>query len=128
MAVVSRSRCYSLAAASHRMLAVTNAALAAPSVGGRPRASCHERLRCRTTNPSPVPSRSQAVEENVVLAESAGRALLVVMDRLTPAERVALVLHGMFTVSFGEIAPSWTATRLPILLRRHPGPGTAGGG
>jgi RNA polymerase sigma factor (sigma-70 family) len=43
------------------------------------------------------------VEDEVVLAESVGRALLVVLDRLTPTERVALVLHDMFAVPFEEV-------------------------
>jgi RNA polymerase sigma-70 factor, ECF subfamily len=44
-------------------------------------------------------------EAEALLADSAGRALLVVLDRLTPAERVAFVLHDLFAVPFGEIAP-----------------------
>jgi RNA polymerase sigma-70 factor (ECF subfamily) len=40
-----------------------------------------------------------------VLAESVGLALLVVLDRLSPAQRVAFVLHDMFTVPFDEIGP-----------------------
>jgi RNA polymerase sigma-70 factor (ECF subfamily) len=44
-------------------------------------------------------------EQEAVLAESVGLALLVVLDRLTPAERVAFVLHDMFELSFEEIAP-----------------------
>jgi RNA polymerase sigma-70 factor, ECF subfamily len=44
------------------------------------------------------------VEDEVVLAESVGRALLVVLDRLTPEERVALVLHDMFAVPFDAVA------------------------
>jgi RNA polymerase sigma-70 factor (ECF subfamily) len=44
-------------------------------------------------------------EEEVLLAESLGNALLVVLDRLAPEERVALVLHDMFAVRFDEIAP-----------------------
>ncbi|MCX4097580.1 sigma-70 family RNA polymerase sigma factor [Nocardia sp. alder85J] len=43
-------------------------------------------------------------EEGAVLTESAGRALLVVLDRLTPAERVAFVLHDLFAVPFEDIA------------------------
>lgn len=39
------------------------------------------------------------------LADSVGMALLVVLDTLTPAERLAFVLHDMFGVSFTEIAP-----------------------
>jgi hypothetical protein len=44
-------------------------------------------------------------EREAVLADSVGRALLVVLDRLAPAERIALVLHDMFAVPFEEIAP-----------------------
>ncbi len=39
------------------------------------------------------------------MAESVGLALLVVLDRLSPAERVAFVLHDLFAVPFDEIAP-----------------------
>jgi RNA polymerase sigma factor (sigma-70 family) len=43
-------------------------------------------------------------EDQAVLADSMGYALLIVLDRLNPAERIALVLHDMFSVSFEEIA------------------------
>jgi RNA polymerase sigma factor (sigma-70 family) len=43
-------------------------------------------------------------EQEAVLADSVGLALLVVLDTLTPAERVAFVLHDVFDVSFDEIA------------------------
>ena len=43
-------------------------------------------------------------EQEAILAESVGLAMLVVLDTLDPAERVALVLHDMFAVSFDEIA------------------------
>jgi Sigma-70, region 4 len=39
------------------------------------------------------------------LADSVGLALLVVLETLNPAERLAFVLHGMFAVPFDEIAP-----------------------
>src|SRR3984957_11326148 len=42
-------------------------------------------------------------EGDVLLAESVGLALLVVLDSLSPAERLAFVLHYMFAVSFEEI-------------------------
>jgi len=42
-------------------------------------------------------------EEETVLADSVGSALLVVLDTLTPAERLAFVLHDMFAVPFDEI-------------------------
>jgi len=43
-------------------------------------------------------------EHEALLADSVGLALLVVLDRLTPAERIAFVLHDMFDVTFDEIA------------------------
>ena len=42
-------------------------------------------------------------EQEAMLADSVGLALLVVLDRLAPAERVAFVLHDMFGMPFGEI-------------------------
>jgi RNA polymerase sigma factor (sigma-70 family) len=54
-------------------------------------------------------------EEEAELADSVGLALLVVLDTLAPAERIAFVLHDIFSVPFDEIAPlverSPTATR-----------------
>ena len=51
------------------------------------------------------PRRRQATpEEEVLLAESVGIALHVVMDSLTPAERVAFVLHDIFALPFGQVA------------------------
>jgi RNA polymerase sigma-70 factor (ECF subfamily) len=44
-------------------------------------------------------------EEQSVLADSVGMALLVVLETLAPAERLAFVLHDMFGVPFDEIAP-----------------------
>ena len=43
-------------------------------------------------------------EDQAVLADSMGQALLVVLDRLGPAERISFVLHDMFSVSFEEVA------------------------
>ncbi|MFC9970413.1 sigma-70 family RNA polymerase sigma factor [Spirillospora sp. NPDC127200] len=42
-------------------------------------------------------------EEEALLADSVGVALMVVLDKLTPAERLAFVLHDVFALSFGEI-------------------------
>jgi len=54
-------------------------------------------------------------EQEALLADSVGFALLVVLDTLTPAERLAFVLHDMFDLSFDEIGPivgrSTTAAR-----------------
>ena len=44
-------------------------------------------------------------EDEAVLADSVGLALLTVLDTLTPGERLAFVLHDLFDVSFEEIAP-----------------------
>ncbi|MEU7730145.1 sigma-70 family RNA polymerase sigma factor [Streptomyces sp. NPDC040724] len=55
----------------------------------------------------PAVSREDTVdpEEEAVLADSVGLALLVVLDTLAPAERLAFVLHDLFAVPFDEIAP-----------------------
>lgn len=44
-------------------------------------------------------------EQEALLAEAVGMAMLVVLERLSPAERVAFVLHDMFGLTFDEIAP-----------------------
>jgi len=54
--------------------------------------------------------------ENAALADAVGMALLVVLDRLAPAERVAFVLHDMFDLSFDEIAP--IVGRSPVATRQ----------
>jgi len=46
-----------------------------------------------------------SVEDEVVLADTLGPALLVVLDTLTPSERLAFVLHDVFAVPFDDIAP-----------------------
>jgi RNA polymerase sigma-70 factor (ECF subfamily) len=67
--------------------------------------------------PEPIVSDADGVdpEQEALLADSVGLALLVVMESLAPAERLAFVLHDMFAVPFDEIAPivgrSPTATR-----------------
>jgi RNA polymerase sigma factor (sigma-70 family) len=75
---------------------------------------CLDMLRWRTSRreepaadpaADPVgPAEAGGPEQEAVLADSVGIALLVVLDRLAPAERVAFVLHDMFGVPFGEIA------------------------
>ena len=56
--------------------------------------------------PDPVitPDRELDPEQEALLADSVGLALLVVLDSLTPAERLAFVLHDMFELPFEEIA------------------------
>jgi RNA polymerase sigma factor (sigma-70 family) len=51
------------------------------------------------------PAPPVSPEEEVLLADSVGLALLVVLDTLSPAERLTFVLHDLFAVSFAEIAP-----------------------
>ncbi|WP_430827811.1 RNA polymerase sigma factor SigJ, partial [Candidatus Protofrankia californiensis] len=48
---------------------------------------------------------SDGPEQQTLLADSVGLALLVVLETLTPSERLAFVLHDMFAVPFEEIAP-----------------------
>jgi RNA polymerase sigma factor (sigma-70 family) len=57
--------------------------------------------------PEPIVSRADGVdpEHEALLADSVGLALLVVLETLDPAERLAFVLHDMFAVPFDEIAP-----------------------
>jgi RNA polymerase sigma factor (sigma-70 family) len=57
--------------------------------------------------PDPIVSRADGIdpEHEALLADSVGLALLVVLETLTPAERLAFVLHDMFSVPFEEIAP-----------------------
>jgi len=71
---------------------------------------CLDMLRARTTRhevvlDAPLPAAGPDPEEETVLADSVGLALLVVLDTLTPAERLAFVLHDMFAVPFDEIGP-----------------------
>jgi len=55
--------------------------------------------------PEPLVTIENGPEGEAVLADSVGLALLVVLDTLTPAERLAFVLHDMFGMPFDEIAP-----------------------
>jgi RNA polymerase sigma factor (sigma-70 family) len=67
---------------------------------------CLDLLRTRRgeTLPEPVVQVVEGPEEETLLADSVGLALLVVLETLTPAERLAFVLHDMFAVPFDEIA------------------------
>ncbi len=56
-------------------------------------------------DPVVVPDSDLEPEQEAVLADSVGLALLVVLDSLSPAERLAFVLHDMFELPFEEIAP-----------------------
>src|SRR5215831_6915433 len=52
----------------------------------------------------PAPGHGGDPEDEAALADSVGLALLVVLDTLTPAERLAFVLHDMFAMPFTEVA------------------------
>jgi RNA polymerase sigma factor (sigma-70 family) len=76
--------------------------------------------------PDPIVSRADGVdpENETLLADSVGLALLVVLDTLAPAERLAFVLHDVFAVPFDQIAPivgrsSTTARQLASRARRR---------
>ena len=56
--------------------------------------------------PEPIAERGEAdPEHEALLADSIGLALLVVLDTLTPPERVAFVLHDVFAIPYDQIAP-----------------------
>jgi RNA polymerase sigma-70 factor, ECF subfamily len=83
--------------------------------------------------PEPIATgtRGSSPEHEALLADSVGLALLVVLDRLTPAERLAFVLHDMFAVPFEEIAPivgrsAEAARQLASRARRRVRGGEAG--
>jgi len=76
--------------------------------------------------PDPVISRADgpSPEDEALLADSVGLALQVVLDTLTPGERLAFVLHDMFDLPFDEIAPivgrsSASARQLASRARRR---------
>jgi len=72
----------------------------------RARASRPETLAgSRVPDPVLSPADGPTPEQEALLADSVGLALLVVLEALTPAERVAFVLHDVFDFPFGEIAP-----------------------
>ena len=62
-------------------------------------------LDVRVPDPIVDPADGTDPEHEALLADSVGLALLVVLETLTPAERLAFVLHDMFAVPFEEIAP-----------------------
>src|SRR5919107_438229 len=67
--------------------------------------------------PDPIVSRANGLdpEHEALLADSVGLALLVVLETLAPAERLAFVLHDMFSVPFEEIAPIVGRSPTPVL-------------
>jgi RNA polymerase sigma factor (sigma-70 family) len=104
---------------------------------------CLDELRSRKSRreqplgahvPDPIVSRAHESdpEHQALLADSVGLALLVLLETLAPAERLAFVLHDLFGVPFDEIAPigssrrDWRArsmsrqTRATIVVRNPP--------
>jgi RNA polymerase sigma-70 factor, ECF subfamily len=71
----------------------------------RARARHEETLGLHLPDPVISPEGPLQPEEEALLADSVGLALLVVLDSLSPAERLAFVLHDMFELPFEEIAP-----------------------
>ncbi|MGI8870963.1 MAG: sigma-70 family RNA polymerase sigma factor, partial [Mycobacteriales bacterium] len=126
--------------------AVTNLTAWLTTVVGR---ICLNMLRSRKSRredpldahvPDPIVGRldTAAPEEEAILVDSVGLALLVVLETLTPAERLAFVLHDVFGMPFDEIAPivdrtPTAARQLASRARRRVRgntavPGAAGGG
>jgi RNA polymerase sigma-70 factor (ECF subfamily) len=75
-----------------------------------------EPLEVRVPDPIVTPESGIDPEHEAVLADSVGLALLVVLDTLTPAERLSFVLHDMFAVPYEEIAPM--LDRSPVAARQ----------
>ena len=86
---------------------------------------CMDMLRARTSRredafdihvPDPIVSPDEGPERSAMLADSVGLALLVVLQTLEPAERLAFVLHDVFGMTFEEIAP--IVDRSPVAARQ----------
>ena len=88
---------------------------------------CLNRLRARRQHPEdsleahlpePMISDPGALdpEQEALLGDAVGMAMLIVLDQLTPAERVAFVLHDVFAVPFDEVAP--IVDRTPAATRQ----------
>lgn len=86
---------------------------------------CLDMLRARGTRreeplgahvPEPESGSPNGPEQERLLTDSVGLALLVMLDKLTPAERVAFVLHDLFDMPFDEVAP--IVERTPAATRQ----------
>jgi RNA polymerase sigma factor (sigma-70 family) len=105
---------------------------------------CLNMLQARRSRPQPSvgPDLPEPVadpatydpEHQALLADSVGLALLVVLDTLTPAERVAFILHDIFAIPFDQIAPivdrstpatRQLASRARARVQRHDATGRA---
>src|SRR5262249_6465832 len=87
---------------------------------------CLDMLRARKSRDEALEALSHRwsgvadLEQEELFAESVGLALLVVLEKLAPAERVAFVLHDVFDVPFEEVAP--IVGRTPIMARQLASP------
>ncbi|GAA1245211.1 sigma-70 family RNA polymerase sigma factor [Kitasatospora nipponensis] len=85
---------------------------------------CLDLLRSRTARredlagqqPPDQVGEADDPEQEALLVDSVGRALLVVLDTLAPAERIAFVLHDLFAVPFEQIAP--VVERSPVTTKK----------
>jgi RNA polymerase sigma factor (sigma-70 family) len=94
-----------------------------------------EPIGAQVLEPSVLRGEGADPEGEAVLADAVGVALLVVLDTLTPAERLAFVLHDLFAMPFDEIAPivgrtpaaaKQLASRARRRVRGSPAPSDAG--
>src|SRR6185503_16252243 len=94
-----------------------------------------EPIGAQVPEPSVAGGEGADPEGEAVLADSVGMALLVVLDTLTPAERLAFVLHDLFAIPFDEIgsivrrspaAAKQLASRARLRVRGSPAPSDAG--
>jgi RNA polymerase sigma factor (sigma-70 family) len=92
-------------------------------------------IEAQVTEPSVARGEGVDPEGEAVLADSVGVALLVVLDTLTPAERLSFVLHDLFAMPFDEIGPivgrspaaaKQLASRARRRVRGSPAPSAAG--
>jgi RNA polymerase sigma factor (sigma-70 family) len=89
----------------------------------RARKSCEEAFEALSDREAEL-QQAHDLEQQELVADSIGLALMVVLEKLTPAERVAFVLHDVFDVPFEEIAPivgrtAATARQLASRARRR---------
>ena len=73
-------------------------------------------MGCQVKHRQADPPSGDTPEDEMALADATGQALLVVLETLAPAERIAFVLHDMFDLSFEEIAP--IVDRTPAATRQ----------
>ena len=75
-----------------------------------------EPLDSAVSTPDGPPRRLTDPEDEAITADAIGLALLVVLDRLSPAERIAFVLHDLFGIPFADIGP--VVGRTPVAAKK----------